>query len=160
MNVTRVLSVKRALLYGGAAIIGGLTAVWLFRGKRERVVAAALSQVGKSDAEKYWADVMTTMERPRDWCGAFVLWALHRAGLARGWYWEVGKGFLYRLPTTRDPKPGDVAYFTTNQHHAVVTAVRPTEVDLVNGNGTGGKVTRSTAQRANVAGFYSIEPLL
>jgi hypothetical protein len=151
---------KRLVLVSAAAVTGGLAAVWLFRSKRSRVVDAALSRVGDSNAERYWADVMATNDRPRDWCGAFALWALHRAGLAKNWYWQTGLGFLFRLPTTRDPKPGDVAYFDRNQHHAVVTAVTGNDVALVNGNGAEGRVSTSRVAKSAVTSFYSIAPLL
>lgn len=130
---------------------------------RSKVVSAAVSQVGLSDGAKYWRAVGPGMDYTKEWCGTFALWAIQQAGLAQGWTWMIGPktpGFLYRLRITKDPKPGDIAYFTKNQHHAVVTGVTGTHVDLVNGNGTGGRVTVSTAPRSNVAAFYSIQPLV
>jgi surface antigen len=61
---------------------------------------------------------------------------------------------------TTKPKIGDIAYFTTNQHHAVVVGVNGDSIQIVNGNGLGGKVTVSTTTRAAVTAFYSIVPLL
>jgi len=46
------------------------------------------------------------------------------------------------------------------RHLAIVAAVRDDSVDLVNGAGTGGKVTTSTVSRAAITEFRSIAPLL
>ncbi|VVB55267.1 Uncharacterised protein [uncultured archaeon] len=129
---------------------------------RLSVVQAALSQVGSNDSAKYWADVIpgTNMGKA-SWCGGFALWALHQAGLARNWFWQLGKRFLFQLPMTKSPQPGDIAYFNNYQHHAVVGAIiDPVTVQLINGNGTGGKVSVSTTPMHSVTAFYSIEPLL
>jgi len=133
---------------------------------RAAVVAAAVSQLGNDDPQLYWDDVLPGKDPTgMDWCGAFALWCLHQAGLALDWMWEIGEGFALSddhksLPTTTTPRPGDMAYFEHNQHMGVVELVTPTAVQLVNGNGTGGAVTRSTALRSDVTAFYSIAPLL
>lgn len=132
---------------------------------RDAVVLAALSQVGSSDAARYWADVMPGVNAGKlDWCGAFALWCLHQAGLALDRHWVIGKGFIlvgpHPLPTTTDPKPGDIAYFNHNQHQAIVSAVTASGVELVNGNGSAGKVSISTVPKSAVTAFFSIEPLL
>lgn len=135
------------------------------RDPRALVVRAATAEVGSSDAAKYWADAMPGVNaKGLDWCGAFCLWALHQAGLALDRHWVIGKGFIlvgpHPLPTTKDPKPGDIAYFNKNQHQAIVSSVSPTAVTLINGNGTGGKVSPSTVLKSAVTAFFSIEPLL
>lgn len=146
--------------------LGAAASVWALWpvSPRLRVAAYAKSQLGFKDDTPYWADVLPGTPPsgyPPDWCGAFALWALHQAGLGRGINWVIGQGFLQLLPTTQSPEVGDIAYFLTNQHHAVVTAVNPDgTVDLINGNGTGGAVSASTTPRSHVAGFYSIAPLL
>lgn len=133
---------------------------------RVRVAQAAESQLGLRDATVYWADVLPgypASSYPKDWCGAFALWALHQAGLAKNLIWVIGVGFLDgNLPTTTNPQIGDVAYFDTNEHHAVVVGVNQAAgtVDLINGNGTGGAVSASTTPISHVAGFYSIQNLL
>jgi hypothetical protein len=59
------------------------------------------------------------------------------------------------------PKPGDIAYFEKNQHHAIVAAINTDgTVDLINGNGTGGAVTESRPAKTKVTAFFSIQPLL
>jgi hypothetical protein len=163
-QVYRLLPVKKNEAVGiaaGASLLAAI-AVLLFKTPRQKVVAAAMSQVGKSDASPYWRDTLGNESAPKEWCGAFALWALHRAKLAHDVMWAIGKGFLYRLPQTKEPKPGDIAYKDQpNQHHAVVEYVTPTQVGVINGNGLGGKVTRSVIAR-NMPGvtFFSIEPLV
>jgi len=133
---------------------------------RAAVVAAAVSQLGNTNPQIYWDDVLPGKDPAgADWCGAFALWCLHQAGLALDWFWEIEAGFALSdkhqsLPITQSPKPGDMAYFDHNQHMAVVESVTPTAVQLVNGNGAGGAVTRSSAARSAVTAFFSIEPLL
>lgn len=133
--------------------------------KRQAVVFAALGEVGNGDPTKYWADVLPGVDaKGLEWCGAFALWALHQAGLALDRRWVLGRGFIlvgpHPLPQTTNPKPGDIAYFSKNQHEAIVEFVSPGAVQLVNGNGQGGRVTVSTVPRASVTAFFSIEPLL
>lgn len=151
----------------GSAVAALGTMLWLSRAaggsgggsSRERVVEIARSQLGKADLSRYFASVAPEYVGSRpEWCGIFALWVLHEAGLAAGVKWIVAKGFLFRLPQTTEPKPGDIAYFTSNQHQAVVAAVRPGEVDLINGNGSGGVVTESTAPIERAAAYYSIQP--
>ena len=151
----------------GLGVIGALgagIALWPVS-PRQRVAAAALSQIGATDANVYWADVLPQVAPsgyPKDWCGAFALWCLHQAGLAKQYDWVIGIGFLDNLHTTPTPQVGDIAYFDTNEHHAVVVGVdlAAGTVDLVNGNGTGGAVSPSTTSISHAAGYYIIEPLL
>ena len=137
------------------------------RPSRARVVAAAVGELGQSDSMRYWPSAYGKPIadpfgfRHLAWCGAFALWCLHQAELAADIHWELGRGFLYRLHMTREPKAGDVAYFQHLQHHAVVEAVHEDgRVSLINGNGAGGQVTRSTGTLGLVTAFYSIDGLL
>jgi hypothetical protein len=139
-------------------IAGGVTYI-LFPNKRNKIVKAALGEVGKADLVKYWTDTYGQYE-PEEWCGVFALWALHQGGIAKSWKWEVGKGFLYKLPTTLVPKPGDIAYLTKNQHEAVVIKVNNDIITLANGNGWNHVVSLSTTPRSDITAFYSIEGLL
>jgi len=127
---------------------------------RARVVALAKSEVGKADVDRYAASACPGCVGSRfEWCGVFALWALRTAGLT-DWQWRIGSGFLTRLPTTSNPKPGDMAYFDSYQHHAIVAGVRGETVDLINGNGQGGVVTESSAPKGKAAAYYSIEQLI
>jgi hypothetical protein len=131
--------------------------------RRAAIVNAALSQVGSGDAQKYWNVVApgVTANKNLSWCGGFALWAIKQGGIAADWLWQIGKGFLSRLPITKTPLPGDIAYFANHQHHAVVQSVNPDgSVNLINGNGTGGKVSLSKNPKSSVTAFYSIQPLL
>ncbi len=134
---------------------------------RRQVVEAAKSQVDNSDPSKYWLDTIGTRRGPKHWCGAFALWALHQAGLAISWRWVIGKGFLWRLERTKDPKPGDIAYFNLQQHHAVVIEVTADRVHLVNGNSRPKGVLKIPSMvvinerpRKDVTAFYSIAGLI
>lgn len=151
---------------GVVVAIGGAVALWPANPRR-RVAAAALSQLGRKDASVYWRDVLAPgyppADYPKDWCGAFALWSLHRGGLGLGIDWKVGLGFLSEyLPTTASPELGDIAYFTTNEHHAVVTGYDPAtdQVALVNGNGLAGSVSANLSPRGRAAAYYSIQPLI
>lgn len=141
---------------------------------RAKVVNAAESQLDNTDATPYWRDVMGgNGPWPKDWCGAFALWALHQAGLAKGIKWIQSLGFLlvapHALPTTKVPKPGDIAYFNKSQHHAVVKRLNADgTVDLINGNGfnpaiQNGAISEVAASRthmSNVTHFFSIQPFI
>lgn len=133
---------------------------------RQKVVKAALSQVGRSDPTPYWLDVAgKPQSSSQSWCGAFALWCLHQAGLALHKYWTFGYGFLLTqptpLPTTRDPRPGDIAYFTASEHQAVIVAVYPDRtIELVNGNGEGRVVTHNVRRISETAAIYSIQPYI
>ena len=131
---------------------------------RKRIVDIAVRESkGTPRVSTYWQDVLKPADQltpPKDWCGAFVLWVLHTAGIALDTKWAVGSGFLSHLPKTVNPKPGDIAYLEHLQHHALVTAVKDGQVSLMNGNGFGGLITPSTMPIVNVTAFYSITPYL
>lgn len=134
---------------------------------RQRVAQAALSQMGSTDKAKYWASALPGQNPAGlDWCGAFALWCLHQAGFAVDWFWKIGAGFLmttqHSLPITTTPKLGDIAYFTKNQHEAVVIGVDNVNrtVQLANGNGNLGAVSPSTIPWNSVTAFFSIAPII
>ncbi len=116
----------------------------------------------------YWGDVLHQPDaapHPREWCGAFALWCLHQAGLGKSLRWVFGPpqyGFLYNLPTTAQPKPGDVAYLDRPwQHHAIVVSADGGSVVTIDGNqGNAEPVKEHTAALAHWTAFYSIAPLL
>ena len=128
---------------------------------REDVVRLAMSELGRSDPGRYWEDVLSPDEtRPEhSWCGAFALWVLRTLGLT-DWTYDRNGAWFYQLPGTKHPEPGDLAFMKGIRHLAIVAAVRDDSVDLVNGAGTGGKVTTSTVSRAAITEFRSIAPLL
>lgn len=156
---------KTTWLWAAGGAVTGAVALWALWpvSPRDRVARAARSQLGRTDATPYWQDVLPYVSPgnyPPDWCGAFALWAIHQAGLGREVDWVIGRGISAALPTTQNPLPGDIAYFTNNQHHAVVVGVDGDRVSLVNGNGAGGAVSPSTIDQGQAAAYYSIAPLL
>lgn len=134
---------------------------------RRAVVDTALSEMKNPNPKKYCLDTIAGAAgldcSKLSWCGIFALYCLHTAGLGLDIGWQVGKGFLYRLPILfkEQPKPGDIAYFEKNQHHAIVKTVNADgTVSLINGNGAPGRITESTVKMSAVKAFYSILPLI
>jgi hypothetical protein len=100
------------------------------------------------------------------WCGIFALWVLREAKIT-DLKWEWGFGFCHRLPVTRTPKRGDIAYIhRPAQHHAIVvdiqegTAHNGLDIETVDGNVGGGRVQRKTRREEVFTSFYSISPLI
>lgn len=155
-------------LAGGlGALLAAAGSYWALRPTEERIRARvakiARSRIGDSNGALYWRAVAPSLDSTKSWCGVFALWALQQAGLAPGWTWSMApnaSGFLYRLPLTTTPKIGDIAYFTKYQHHGVIIGVHGGFLDVVNGNGAGGKVSLSTVPVSSAAGIYSIQPLI
>lgn len=161
-------------VFAGAGAIG-LTAFIavvkkMFTSTREEIVKAAESQIGDQDPDKYWSVVAPTlMNTGAAWCGGFSLWVLRQAGLAGDIDWTVGRGFIFKgnnghpLPTTNDPQPGDIAYFSNLQHHAIVKSYNPETGELVTIDGNqspGEQVKQRTRNVKEASTFFSIEPLL
>jgi len=123
---------------------------------RDLVLWYGFRDVGLSDPEPYWIETRVGSPYPKHWCGAFDLSCLRKAGLC-DWRWIIGKGFLFHLRTTQDPKPGDTAYFARNQHHALVVG----DGRLINGNGAGGRVTVTWIRPGHEpTAYYSIGGLV
>lgn len=126
---------------------------------RARVVEIARSQICVPNARNFWEVCgKEPYSAHHSWCGIFALWCLRQAGIA-DFDWEFGKGFLYRLPRTLDPQPGDIGYIDQPyQHHLVMESVSPVQVRSIDGN----TPTVSTRARrpAAITQFYSIEPLI
>jgi hypothetical protein len=150
--------------------------------KRELVVFAASCEledfellVEQKDAagidgaiRSFWADVLKQAPEaphPKEWCGAFALWCIHQAGLGLELRWMFGPphyGFLYNLPITHAPQPGDVAYLDKPyQHHAIVIEVEGETVHTIDGNqGAESPIKAHSLPLSHWTAFYSIEPLL
>ena len=133
---------------------------------RDAVVRAAAGEVGSSDRARYVVPELGRDE-PVSWCRIFALWVLRQAGLAEGIRWVLGRGFEERHLTAQDPRtftpqPGDIAYWTRNQHGAIVESYDPTtdRIVVINGNGFGGYVTRTIHRRQEPTRYYSIEKLI
>lgn len=143
--------------------------------KRQQIVSIAASQIGKDDWRQYMQG--TTEQIPKEkphWCGIFAMWVYQKAGLLTGQKWDFHGGgmsrFLKQIPA-EEAKPGDLAYFNENNHHAIVESidVANNKMTTIDGN-TAGKqggqpnysmVYRKTSRSpSDVAAFYSIGPLL
>jgi hypothetical protein len=158
-------ALSAAGVLGAIALTVGLTK----KSVRERIVAEAMKELGKQDPDKYWREVNPNMVGSgAHWCGAFDLAILKRAGIAADLDWEQGIGFLMRaingrqLPATKDPKPGDTAYFSNLQHHAIVKSVDKAKgiVVTIDGNQTGETVKERIRPISEVTAFFSIQPLI
>ncbi|MEJ2325413.1 MAG: hypothetical protein P8Y27_04955 [Chromatiaceae bacterium] len=131
--------------------------------KREELLEAIRGELGKTDPAPYYANALQgTASADTDWCGIFSLSMLKRVGIAPAdWWWIIRKGFLFRLPPTKHPLPGDQFYMDENNHHGTVEAIRPDGmVVTLDGNSWGGAVARNVRDPSTIAGYYSIEPLL
>jgi hypothetical protein len=117
------------------------------------VMSRAIAEVGSDDWLKYYEGVMQSQDYVQ-WCGIFTLWILHQCGLHLDKMWELGRGYLYRLPLTNYPNVGDIAYFAHNQHHAIIYDVCGDTGWYINGNGTGRKVTASQSPLWRATSFY------
>lgn len=116
---------------------------------------------------EYWADVMPAgtpaYDYPKEWCGAFCLFCLHRAELGLDVFWHGGFAArtLRQLEPHELPQPGDVAYFSRYQHHAIVEGVEAAGTfSSVDGNQGPGILRHAGRKLTVVAAFYSISPLL
>jgi len=135
---------------------------------RQRIVDFAIAEVGETFPDKYWKVVLPgdPGPYPKSWCGAGYLWCLHQAGVTdMPWRRSFGfEGILSKhgvpIVYTREPLPGDMAYFDKGEHHAVVVAPVGGMVGLVHFNGEGRKVTRDHRTQASVKLFYSIASLV
>lgn len=99
-----------------------------------------------------------------DWCGYLALWALQRAGLAKGVRWIQGAGFIspLRLPAVATPQPGDIVFVPSPfQHQALVVSYEPTTgmVTSIDGNQPGIEPRVRFVKNGNIQ-FYSIQPLV
>lgn len=129
---------------------------------RTRFLEAVRGELGVTDPSVYYDSALGYQPTtPVSWCGLFVLAMLHRVGLAQGIMWQLGKGFLFRLPTTKSPVPGDLIYLHEDQHHGIFECKNPDgTISTLNGNSTGGAVARVNRDPKTIAAYYSITPLI
>lgn len=131
---------------------------------RALVVDTALREVGTYDPSRYWMDAFGYIPDAKySWCGVFALWVLRQVDLV-DWKWKTRKGFIYedgvaRLPITKEPRPGDIAYYDQpNQHYAIVERVIGDRVSIIAGNTP--NVSTSQVPISKATAYYSIETLL
>lgn len=121
---------------------------------------------------EYWADVLhqaVTAPHPPHWCGALALFSLHSAfvGLELRWRFQsktdARSGFLWALPRTKAPEPGDIGYVDKPyQHHFVVASVEGAIVNCIDGNQEQPAVIRRRRRELSSLQvvYFSIAPLL
>jgi hypothetical protein len=166
----------RRLGYQSSKDVGIISLIRLFyvvsnMSYRNDVIAAAASQIGVNNRDAYFQSALRMPYNPKiSWCGIFTLWCLHEAGLGTNVMWKIGRGYVFRLPTTKDPHPGDIAVFQHFWHHALVETIETddagklvgfTTIDGNHGNPPG-EVAHVKGRKLPQAGltFYSIEPLI
>jgi hypothetical protein len=105
------------------------------------------------------------------WCGIFVWWSLIKGGVPMD-KWKLGEGVKMKAvyPPSHIPKAGDIAYFNTNSHYAIVEKTEPEnpsasdkkniKVSTVNGNtagedNLGGQVQIKQHPISHWAGFFN-----
>lgn len=143
-----------------AALAGWLLYEQTPAGRRARFLRTLHAELGKSDGQKYWRDVLGKPRAlPTDWCGAYILWALRRT-LGIEWMWENERGFLHHLPRTQNPVPGDIAYSNHLNHHAVVLETQPGWVKTIDGNSWMGQVRIRKRPSSYWHSYYSIDPVV
>lgn len=136
---------------------------------RSAVVAAARSQLGKSDPYPYmrdvlpkaWSDAEVRGYTKKAWCGIFSLWCLRQASLAPDIDWIDGRGYLFRLRRVLDPLPGDIGYQDVPwQHHFVIESADAHTFTSIDGNQGVPGVQERHRSRGNAYNFYSIASLI
>jgi hypothetical protein len=93
------------------------------------------------------------------WCGIFATWAVMTGGGNCG-TWDAGPRCSAMSKITRDPRPGDVGYFTANAHHCIIASVNGDQIETIDGNsfdgssGGNGAITSRMRSRSDFAGFF------
>lgn len=160
-----MLDWKKIGLGVAAAFAAIGTGLVLTSDPRAKVVKIARGEIGPQNPDKYWSEVQPKlMGQPTKiaWCGGNALWVLHKAGLTDV-PWEPSIGFAARLlKTTKNPQPGDVAYFDQPfQHHAIVEKVVGDQLYTIDGNQSPGEQVLPRIRPLNAAtAFYSIQSLI
>lgn len=140
---------------------------------RARIVALMASEIGPGDTDAYWKACGIGPPYPvrntatGHWCGAMALWAIKTALKQVGYTlpvnWRIGLGFAevgpMKLPRTKAPQPGDVAYTDQPfQHHAIVESLRDGTLVTIDGNQP--DVRRKTRPAPAGIIYYSIAPYI
>jgi hypothetical protein len=135
---------------------------------RSDAVRAALNEwkahpAGRPDL--YWREVLRPEDLPFEgnWCGAFVLRSLKKAGLGKDVPWITSFGFIapQKLPTTDRPLPGDIVYIHEPfQHQAMVISYEPTTGMLTSIDGNVPGIAPKVRFKTGNLQFYSIQPLI
>ncbi len=103
--------------------------------KKKREISGALAPAHPAIERKgpYVRDAMPS------WCGIFVFWALHKAGVPMK-PWQLGGRVVTAdaaYPPGHIPQTGDIAYRQNYSHFAIVDKTSGNTVTTVNGNTAG-----------------------
>ena len=117
--------------------------------KLKAIFDEAAPGIWPDDVIKYHGDGLPS------WCGIFALYCLRLGGAGVG-TWSMGSGIsaVSGMKQVWKPKPGDVGYFESHQHHCIIYAVDGDTISTVDGN-WGGTVAWNTRSRGEFAAFYS-----
>jgi len=94
------------------------------------------------------------------WCGIFATWAVKTGG-GDASAWGGGNTIVNMKKITRDPKPGDVGYFTAKSHMCIIASVNGDTIETIDGNsfdagaGGSGAITTTMRARGSFAGFFN-----
>ena len=100
----------------------------------------------------------------RHWCGVFATAVLSESGL--GVWWTLQGGKMKNGPGVgvsihyghQGIQPGDVGYFTKHSHHFIVTDIRGSLFDSVDGNSDDNMIrTKVGRPLASINAYYRIE---
>lgn len=117
----------------GAAGVQGAVAEQDIKKKREVTGALAPAHPAIERNGPYVRDAMPS------WCGIFVFWALHKAGVPMK-PWSLGGRVVTAdaaYPPGHVPQAGDIAYRQNYSHFAIVDKTSGNTVTTVNGNTAG-----------------------
>ena len=119
-------------------------------GGGNKVVAVAKKQVGIKTGKKYWRWYFKSRFRNSDatpWCGTFVAWCYHKAGLYKKISGVRRYGNLGYVPSysryakakgkwvkKSEAKPGDIIVFGKNRHVGIVEGVVDGCIITIEGN--------------------------
>jgi hypothetical protein len=148
---------------------------------RAALVEWARGQLGNTDPDPYWIEVLGEVPIPPEgkrihWCGAFVLAGLHAVGICN-WPWVTDSGFIRdhigfasRIPIERGvkPRPGDVVLVETHAHHALVSGPPVTkggDLYIPSIDGNSGRAPGIVAEHARIfrksgVHYYPIGPAI
>lgn len=129
---------------------------------RDRIIEIASAEIGPGRRADYWLEVLGYDPGvSKAWCGAFCLWVLHQAGLAREHKWGIdGSGMVgpLHLRRTTTPSRGDILYADKPfQHHALFDYEYDGFVHSIDGNQPD---VRQKKRRKEGFAFFSISNLL
>lgn len=126
------LGPEKVIGAGGSYVAGAVAEQDI---KKQRMISNALppAHPSRESGAPYVRDAMPS------WCGIFVFWALHKAGVPMK-PWQLGGRVMTpeaAYPPGHVPQAGDIAYRKNFSHFAIVDHTSGNTVTTVNGNTAG-----------------------